>query len=364
MDFFSFVYDVLKLLLFMGVFIWIVKFLQNTKRYPKFTQIDLPEKIYPSRTENGQSGVGTFVLNVATFGGHGTLKKAIYNYESAYIDYARCFNQYIDHLSETNNKINQLGQITCDIFYEIEKAKKLVGKRLSDNTIDNNISIINQRFQKIDLLIYQSQQNSTTGTALLQGVGVGGLAAVGSWVIVSLVGTASTGTAIASLSGAAAYNATLAWFGGGALAAGGGGMATGTVVLGAIVAIPVLAFSTYKTYSKAQEVEQLTKDIYLARSDILQKQNLLKNMLIETNKHIELMDSYYQKLSLVNKKLEKLIYPEGIKSKIQRTIADFFDSDFYSFDEVQEIADITQLIDEIYALFLRENHHNNLITIK
>lgn len=49
-------------------------------------------------------------------------------------------------------------------------------------------------------------------------------------------GAASTGTAISSLSGAAATNATLAWLGGGSLAAGGGGMAAGTAVLGTITA--------------------------------------------------------------------------------------------------------------------------------
>ena len=47
------------------------------------------------------------------------------------------------------------------------------------------------------------------------------------------LGTASTGTAIASLSGVAATNATLAALGGGAIAAGGGGMALGTTILGA-----------------------------------------------------------------------------------------------------------------------------------
>ena len=50
---------------------------------------------------------------------------------------------------------------------------------------------------------------------------------------VMALGTASTGTAIASLSGAAAVNATLAALGGGAIAAGGGGIALGTTVLGA-----------------------------------------------------------------------------------------------------------------------------------
>lgn len=62
----------------------------------------------------------------------------------------------------------------------------------------------------------------------------GGFAAAGATTAaVMAFGTASTGTAIASLSGAAAVNATLAAIGGGAIAAGGGGIALGTTILGA-----------------------------------------------------------------------------------------------------------------------------------
>lgn len=46
-----------------------------------------------------------------------------------------------------------------------------------------------------------------------------------------LLGAASTGTAISTLSGAALTNASLAAIGGGALSAGGGGMAFGTAVI-------------------------------------------------------------------------------------------------------------------------------------
>ena len=63
--------------------------------------------------------------------------------------------------------------------------------------------------------------------------------------MIGLFGTASTGTAIAGLSGAAAWNATLAWLGGGSLAAGGGGMAVGTLVLGGIMVGPALAFGGF-----------------------------------------------------------------------------------------------------------------------
>lgn len=63
---------------------------------------------------------------------------------------------------------------------------------------------------------------------------LGGFAAAGATTAaVAALGTASTGTAIASLSGVAATNATLAALGGGAIAAGGGGIALGTTVLGA-----------------------------------------------------------------------------------------------------------------------------------
>lgn len=75
---------------------------------------------------------------------------------------------------------------------------------------------------------------------LLGGIGgaalgtAGGFAAAGAaTAAVMALGTASTGTAIASLSGVAATNATLAALGGGAIAAGGGGMALGTTLLGA-----------------------------------------------------------------------------------------------------------------------------------
>ena len=50
------------------------------------------------------------------------------------------------------------------------------------------------------------------------------------WVATTF-GTASTGTAISALSGAAATNAALAWLGGGAVAAGGGGVAAGQALL-------------------------------------------------------------------------------------------------------------------------------------
>ncbi|MDJ0732975.1 MAG: hypothetical protein QNJ47_02645 [Nostocaceae cyanobacterium] len=84
----------------------------------------------------------------------------------------------------------------------------------------------------------------------------------GAMSLATSVGVASTGTAISGLSGAAAWNATLAWLGGGSLAAGGGGMALGSLVLGGITVGPavliggfVLAGEGEKALTKAKEYE-------------------------------------------------------------------------------------------------------------
>ena len=96
---------------------------------------------------------------------------------------------------------------------------------------------------------------SCAGTGAAAGATAGALA-VGA---MTALGSASTGTALASLSGAAYGHALLAAFGGGSLAAGGLGMAGGAVVLGSIVAVPAAAATAWaaawkvdKDYEKAQ----------------------------------------------------------------------------------------------------------------
>lgn len=87
-------------------------------------------------------------------------------------------------------------------------------------------------------------------------LGAGALAGLAAYGSVGLLGTASTGAAIGGLSGVAATNATLAWFGGGSLAAGGLGIAGGTAVLGGIVAAPVLLVGGLILASKATEAKE------------------------------------------------------------------------------------------------------------
>ena len=85
------------------------------------------------------------------------------------------------------------------------------------------------------------------------GIAGGAMTAIGAYGAAQTLAFASTGTAISSLSGAAATNATLAFFGGGSLATGGLGMAGGMMVLGGLVAGPALLVMGVITGAKAQE---------------------------------------------------------------------------------------------------------------
>ena len=70
-----------------------------------------------------------------------------------------------------------------------------------------------------------------------------------------LLGAASTGTQVVSLSGAALKSASLAYLGGGALATGGGGMAFGTGVIGVATGYLATRVSAAVAYAYAKEVE-------------------------------------------------------------------------------------------------------------
>lgn len=92
---------------------------------------------------------------------------------------------------------------------------------------------------------------ASLATGSVTGAASGALAAFGAYNAAAALATASTGTAIGTLSGAAATNATLAFFGGGSLAAGGLGMAGGMAVLGGLVAGPALLVMGLVTGAKA-----------------------------------------------------------------------------------------------------------------
>ncbi|MDR3343750.1 MAG: hypothetical protein LBT14_13425 [Treponema sp.] len=128
-------------------------------------------------------------------------------------------------------------------------------EKLKNVDIKNSVGHDELKLDKQSLR--QLKEMGNYAASILGGVAggaVGGaLAAFGAYSGAMVFGAASTGTAIASLSGVAATNATLAFLGGGSLAVGGLGMAGGAMVLGGLVAGPALAIMGIVLGAKASE---------------------------------------------------------------------------------------------------------------
>ena len=117
----------------------------------------------------------------------------------------------------------------------------------------------------------------------------------GAMSLATSVGVASTGTLIGSLSGAAAWNATLAWLGGGSLAAGGGGMALGSLVLGGITVGPAVLIGGFalagegeKALAKAREYEA---EVNIAITKIKAAKDFIHQVKRRINELSELVES-------------------------------------------------------------------------
>lgn len=157
-----------------------------------------------------------------------------------------------DKRKATNENLNDFGEYKKSIFEnEINKFiylfRQIKNFKVTDNTLDEyefqNNEISFEAFKK-EVFNVTNLLGSMSGSAV-----AGAAAGFGAFGATGLLATASTGTVISTLSGAAATNATLAWLGGGSLAAG------GTMVLGGLVAGPALAVAGWVLSAKAEEAK-------------------------------------------------------------------------------------------------------------
>ncbi len=144
---------------------------------------------------------------------------------------------------------------SSDIWQLIRKFEQVECTNDNPLLVDESVGVSSNSVKKGDFSVFNLESLALASS--------GGIAAMGAFTAVGIFGTASTGTAIGSLTGIYASNATLAWFGGGALAAGGGGMAAGTLVLGSIVAAPIL-FAAADQANKYYEKNRRATEKYLS----------------------------------------------------------------------------------------------------
>ncbi len=152
----------------------------------------------------------------------------------------------------------------------------------------------------------------------------------------TLFGSASTGTALGTLSGAAWTNGTLAWIGGGSISAGGAGVTGGMVVLGGIALAPVLIFGMFIGTNKGKQALNEASN-YSDETDVLvEKVKTLIAELAQMRRGCYLMSESIEGLSALlkihNIKMEKIAYRLKQRSFISKFLIDPIKNKIFSID--------------------------------
>ena len=224
---------------------WSTKAVEDTKKWSEQAVKDTQAFIESDKPKEIAGQVGDFTVRAAkTVSGvtaYNERKEAIVKKKEAE-EILSTTQKRIDEVRFlANNRLETYGMAKCEIL------KATVGrfiKIISD--LKNSVKVkeydlsMNLSLKEHDLMEMESVEMNASN-ALKTAAVSGSFATIAACGVpgmvtgaVTALASASTGTAISSLSGVAATNATMAWLGGGSIAAGGGGMAAGAAVLTSI----------------------------------------------------------------------------------------------------------------------------------
>ena len=179
-----------------------------------------------------------------------------------------------------------LGAVVHRMADFLRRYKQAVAERAND--LLHGVVIDTQRLDEFtdgritaEGLVGHTAKAAAAGAATYSGIPIA----------VATYGSASTGTAIANLSGAAAQKATMAWLGGGSLAAGGGGMALGATALNFVTIGPTILVGGLVLNSNG---EKALTEACRYRADVeesISEQEKLRNRLQLIDRRVEELES-------------------------------------------------------------------------
>lgn len=279
------------------------------------------------------------VNEFVTLGGASRLEEAKQAYQETYDEYLVLYKETDGYKAELEENVKAIGIALTEAKAYLEKSEKLIEPSARDKC-GLNINFGTHALEKV------GRFNAGFNSAINVGAGsiAGGSLAVGSWALVTALGSASTGAAISGLSGVAATNATLAWFGGGALAAGGAGMAGGAAVLGGLLAIPLVYFAAKGSHKKAKELEQAKTELEEAMVQISEQIAAFPAILVavkdkkrETAKLCKVFIADVVKYS-------GDIRPYGIFSAAKQKLRSLVGKDPYTWEQAEALKRLTQSV--------------------
>lgn len=275
----------------------------------------------------GIGGIGSGIHGAAK------MKDASDTLDAAKSRHNKNLKMFEDQQEATNKQMDKLGEKELKILKSFKTFSDLIEKIQSRPEFKNiptgGFTIPKYNKEKLE-------EVSIGAEILLGGIGgaaagtAGGFAAAGATTsAVMALGTASTGTAISSLSGIAATNATLAALGGGALGSStlAGGVALGTQVLGAAtlgvgLLVGGLIFNVTGN-SLSEKADKAWDEMKKAEAEINKICDYLKQLSTTAKKYLDILNSV------------DLVYEDEVK-QLEYTIMKLGKRDWFEFTEKEQ----------------------------
>jgi len=302
-------------------------------------------------------GLSDIIYNIISLGGHGRCCNAQRKFDALYSQYKQLYNEVKNTETFTNKLISDLGNNIENAMEIVYNAQSILSRQYQNSISENNFSIDKPLEQHRTLVGYKESQefivDYRTILASIGGAGVGGSLAIGTYTLVSTFGVASTGTAIITLSGISAHNATLAILGGGTLASGAAGVAGGMLTLGGIVIVPAIIAGI--THAKASAIKAESRKVEQAIDKLKEEKNNLINIQAVVKSKIQIIKSASSDLYDTTKRIGSILFPWSLFSCIFRRSRSWLGGKYYSDNENLHLQELDTSLSKFVKVFKQKS---------
>ncbi len=294
----------------------------QAKDSPKYKQLKTYSNISYDREDYYESPFKSALLYVATWGHHEIAIKSRNSYDNTYEQYSYIFNKVTELQERINVGIAKLEQNIALTIKELKASSRLVTDATSIKTVIEAL----KNTDKIDSQV-----------SIIDGLGFTKVARLKTWFPSFTVFSGIMAGLIFIM---------IIWFL--LLALGGSGttLMSYLIVL-AVMIIPIVAFSTFKSSSNAKKFEEQDKALIERIKTILDNSEKLENTIILLNTNNRELESYLNQLASTNREVTAALYKNSAYIKAARKSKALFKKDAYTDQEHELTGRINEVVDDL-----------------
>ena len=287
---------------------------------PKYRQLKTYSNIDYDREAYVESDFKNALLYVATLDHHKHAVKSKNSYDNTYEQYSYIFNKVTELQERINIGIAKLEQNIALTIKELKASSRLVTDATSVKTVIEAL----KNTDKIDSQV-----------SIIDGLGFTKVARLKTWFPSFTIFTGIM---------AGLLTLMVIWFL--LLALGGSGTTLMSyVIVLAVMMIPTIAFSTFKSRSNAKRFEQQDKALIERIKTILDNSEKLENTIILLNTNNRELEIYLNQLASTNREVTAALYKNSTYIKAARKSKALFKKDAYTDQEYELSNTINTVVD-------------------